>query len=89
MPTKASTKRGEYRAIEAKLNRSLRIFVTAALVITLVIPVIESTFTLTSTGQFIARAIDLAAAFTMLLTLIRSHLLDRELNRRVCSKDAQ
>lgn len=82
MPSKTTTSNGENSSIEAKISRSLRIFITAALVISLVIPLIESTFTLTASGQLVARSIDLMAFLTMLLAFIRVYLLNRRLSRR-------
>lgn len=87
MPTSKHASHGENSIIEAKINRSLRIFVTAALLIALVIPLIESSFSLSAKGQLIARAIDLIAVLTMLFSFIRGFLLNRKLDRQVFHKD--
>jgi len=69
----------ETRVIEARISRSLRIAVAAALVIALVIPIAENALITSNTGKAMMRLADMTALLTMLWSLANAFLLDRRL----------
>lgn len=76
-----NTSKGDIKIIEARIKRSLRIALAAALVIALVIPVTESSFVTSTTGAFVMRSIDLAALAAIILSLRNAYLLNRRLDK--------
>ncbi|MBC3254360.1 hypothetical protein HU733_02550 [Pseudomonas paralactis] len=76
-----TTKRGDIKIIEARIRRSLRIAVIAALVIILVVPVSASTFITSSIGKFVMRSMNAIALLAIAAGLLNTYLLNRRLNK--------
>ena len=77
---------GDIKIVEARITRSLRIALAAALIVALVIPVAESALVISTTGKLVMRSMDAVALLAIAVSLINAFLLNRRLNKKSHSR---
>lgn len=71
---------GEIKAIDARVERLLRIAFAAILVMALVVPVAEGAFATSTMDKLVMRSIDAIALLALALSISRAYLLERRLD---------